>query len=65
MPDSLSSKITSATMEMCSFWADSFAATPMFLIKTDKRSPDRVEMPLKTWPGIVDVGTPMTYRVLP
>jgi len=62
VPLSLSSSITSATKLMWSFWACSAASTPIERTKTFKRSPDLVEMPLKTWPGVVLVGTPMTYR---
>ena len=46
VPDSLSSRMTSATMKMCSFWASSAApAAVMLLMSTDNRSLDRVEMP--------------------
>ena len=62
VPLSFSSRITSATKLMCSFWAYSAASTPMLLTRTDSKSPERVEMPENTWPGIVEVGTPMTYR---
>ena len=62
MPLSFNSKITSATKLMCSFWACMAASADIPLINTDKRSPERVETPEKTWPGMVDVGTPMQKR---
>ena len=60
MPDSLSSRITSATMEMCNFWGCCAATMFRFLTRTLNKSPERVEIHENTCPGIVLVGTPMT-----
>ena len=61
MPDSLISRMTSATKLMCSFWASEAPplAAVMPLIRTDRRSPDQVDVPENVCPGMVEVGTPM------